>query len=188
MMDTSVIRSNIKARLLMLGLDAAGKTTIIYKLRLGEVITTIPTIGFNVENVESGNINITAWDVGGPDKIRPLWRHYYQNTNIFVFVIDSNDKERLYEAANELSKALDEDELKDAVVLIIANKQDLPNAMTPYQMAVELGLRRGKNSTCVDISDLLENRYWCIQPCCAITGDGLYEAFDWACQALSANI
>ena len=65
-------------RILMVGLDAAGKTTILYKLKLGEVVTTIPTIGFNVETVEYKNISFTVWDVGGQDKIRPLWRHYYQ--------------------------------------------------------------------------------------------------------------
>lgn len=64
----------------MVGLDAAGKTTILYKLKLGEIVTTIPTIGFNVETVEYKNINFTVWDVGGQDKIRPLWRHYFQNT------------------------------------------------------------------------------------------------------------
>ena len=64
-------------RILMVGLDAAGKTTILYKLKLGEVVTTIPTIGFNVETVEYKNISFTVWDVGGQDKIRPLWRHYY---------------------------------------------------------------------------------------------------------------
>lgn len=63
-------------RILMVGLDAAGKTTVLYKLKLGEIVTTIPTIGFNVETVKYKNINFTVWDVGGQDKIRPLWRHY----------------------------------------------------------------------------------------------------------------
>lgn len=67
-------------RILMVGLDAAGKTTILYKLKLGEIVTTIPTIGFNVETVEYNKTNFTVWDVGGQDKIRPLWRHYFQNT------------------------------------------------------------------------------------------------------------
>ncbi|KAH1000363.1 hypothetical protein HUJ04_000276 [Dendroctonus ponderosae] len=69
-------------RILMVGLDAAGKTTILYKLKLGEIVTTIPTIGFNVETVEYKNISFTVWDVGGQDKIRPLWRHYFQNTQV----------------------------------------------------------------------------------------------------------
>lgn len=89
-------------------MDAAGKTTILYKLKLGEVVTTIPTIGFNVETVEYKNVNFTVWDVGGQDKIRPLWRHYYQNTQGLVFVIDSNDRDRIGEAREELTKMLNE--------------------------------------------------------------------------------
>ena len=85
-------------RFLMVGLDAAGKTTILYKLKLGEIVTTIPTIGFNVETVEYKNISFTVWDVGGQDKIRPLWRHYFQNTQGLIFVVDSNDRERIGEA------------------------------------------------------------------------------------------
>ncbi|OMJ10358.1 ADP-ribosylation factor, partial [Smittium culicis] len=88
---------NREMRILMVGLDAAGKTTILYKLKLGEIVTTIPTIGFNVETVEYKNINFTVWDVGGQDKIRPLWRYYFQNTQGIIFVIDSNDRERVNE-------------------------------------------------------------------------------------------
>merc|ERR1712159_562979 len=86
-------------RILMVGLDAAGKTTILYKLKLGEIVTTIPTIGFNVETVEYKTISFTVWDVGGQDKIRPLWRHYYQNTQGIIFVVDSNDQERIDDAS-----------------------------------------------------------------------------------------
>merc|ERR1712053_21971 len=111
-------------RILMVGLDAAGKTTILYKLKLGEIVTTIPTIGFNVETVEYRNISFTVWDVGGQDKIRPLWRHYYQNTQGIIFVVDSNDRDRIDEsnsnsagessAKEELHRMLAEDELRDA--------------------------------------------------------------------------
>merc|ERR1712232_851476 len=90
-------------RILMVGLDAAGKTTILYKLKLGEIVTTIPTIGFNVETVEYKNISFTVWDVGGQDKIRALWRHYYQNTQGVIFVVDSNDRDRVGEARAELN-------------------------------------------------------------------------------------
>src|SRR3954469_20274036 len=93
-------------RILMVGLDAAGKTTILYKLKLGEVVTTIPTIGFNVETVEYKNISFTVWDVGGQDKIRPLWRYYFQNTQGLIFVVDSNDRERIGEAREELQRML----------------------------------------------------------------------------------
>jgi ADP-ribosylation factor protein 1 len=109
-------------RILMVGLDAAGKTTILYKLKLGEVVTTIPTIGFNVETVDYKNISFTVWDVGGQDKIRLLWRHYYQNTQGLIFVVDSNDRDRVDDAREELHKMLSEEELKEAVLLVFANK------------------------------------------------------------------
>jgi ADP-ribosylation factor protein 1 len=154
-------------RILMVGLDAAGKTTILYKLKLGEILTTMPTIGFNVETVEYKNICFTVWDVGGQDKIRQLWRYYFQNTQGIVFVVDSNDRERMTEAKRELSKMLGEDELRDALLLVFANKQDLPNAMIASEITSKLGL------------DSLRNRSWFIQATCATTGEGLYEGLDW---------
>jgi len=129
-------------RILMVGLDAAGKTTILYKLKLGEIVTTIPTIGFNVETVEYKNISFTVWDVGGQDKIRPLWRHYYQNTQGLIFVVDSSDRERIQESHDELHKMLNEDELRDAIVLVFANKQDLPNALSVTELTEKLGLNQ----------------------------------------------
>uniref|UniRef100_A0A0K0D0N3 ADP-ribosylation factor 1 n=1 Tax=Angiostrongylus cantonensis TaxID=6313 RepID=A0A0K0D0N3_ANGCA len=129
-----------QVRILMVGLDAAGKTTILYKLKLGEIVTTIPTIGFNVETVEYKNISFTVWDVGGQDKIRPLWRHYFQNTQGLIFVVDSNDRERIEESREELHKMVNEDELRDATLLVFANKQDLPNAMSAAELTDKLGL------------------------------------------------
>merc|ERR1711998_689004 len=93
-------------RIIIQGLDAAGKTTLLYTLKLGEIVTTIPTIGFNVETLEYKHLHLTAWDVGGRDKIRPLWRHCYQNTNGLIFVVDSNDRERMEDAAEELHRTL----------------------------------------------------------------------------------
>jgi len=162
-------------RILMVGLDAAGKTTILYKLKLGEIVTTIPTIGFNVETVEYKNINFTVWDVGGQDKIRPLWRHYFQNTQGLIFVVDSNDRERVQEAADELNKMLNEDELRDAAVLVFANKQDLPNAMSVAELTDKLQLHS------------IRNRKWYIQSTCATSGDGLYEGLDWLSNILSGK-
>merc|ERR1712094_168594 len=98
-------------RILMVGLDAAGKTTVLYKLKLGEVVTTIPTIGFNVETVEYKNIRFTVWDIGGQDRIRKLWRHYYQGTQGLIFVVDSNDRDRVEDAREELNKMLGEEEM-----------------------------------------------------------------------------
>jgi len=162
-------------RILMVGLDAAGKTTILYKLKLGEVVTTIPTIGFNVETVEYKNLSFTVWDVGGQDKIRPLWRHYYQGTNGLIYVVDSNDRDRVEDAREELNKMLNEDEMRDAVVLVFANKQDLPNAMTAAEITEKLGLHN------------MRNRQWFIQSACATTGDGLYEGLDWLSRTLSGK-
>jgi len=117
-------------RILMLGLDSAGKTTILYKLKLGEVISSIPTIGFNVETVQYKKIEFTVWDIGGQTKLRPLWRHYFTGTEGLIFVIDSSDRERISECSEELSQLLISDELRDAKLLILANKQDLPNSMS----------------------------------------------------------
>ena len=115
--------SKKEVRILMLGLDGAGKTTILYKLKLGDNVTTIPTIGFNVETLEYKNINFTVWDVGGQDKIRRLWRHYYMNTHALIFVVDCNDRDRVDEARQELTQMLHDEEMKDAVLLVFANKQ-----------------------------------------------------------------
>ena len=159
----------------MVGLDAAGKTTILYKLKLGEVVTTIPTIGFNVERVEYRNISFTVWDVGGQDKIRPLWRYYYENIQGLIFVVDSNDRDRIDDAREELHRMLNEDQLRDVVLLVFANKQDLPNAMTASEVTEKLGLHaiRGRN--------------WFIQSTCAPSGDGLYEGLDWLSKTLSGK-
>merc|ERR1711966_279121 len=162
-------------RILVVGLDAAGKTTILYKLKLGEVMGTIPTIGFNVETVEYKNISFTVWDVGGQDKIRPLWRHYYQGTQGLIFVVDSNDRDRAEDAREELNKMLNEDEMKDAALLVFANKQDLPNAMPAAEVTEKLGLNN------------MRNRQWFIQSACATTGDGLYEGLDWMSRTLSSK-
>jgi ADP-ribosylation factor protein 1 len=105
--------------------------------------------------------------VGGQDKIRPLWRHYYQNTQGIIFVVDSNDIDRIDSARDELHRMLNEDDLRNSVLLVFANKQDLPNAMTASQITEKLGLHN------------LRGRSWYIQACCATTGDGLYEGLDW---------
>ena len=158
--------------LLQVGLDAAGKTTILYKLKLGEIVTTIPTIGFNVESVAYKNIDFTVWDVGGQDKIRPLWRHYFQNTHGVIFVVDSNDQARFPEAREELTKMMSEEELRNAVLLVFANKQDLPNAASSSDIVGALGLPE------------LRGREWYIMSCCATNGTGLYEGLDWLADKL----
>ena len=166
--------SNKEMRILMVGLDAAGKTTILYKLKLGEVVNTIPTIGFNVETVEYKNISFNVWDVGGQDKIRLLWRHYYTNTQGLIYVVDSNDRERIEENREELHKMLAEEELRDAVLLVFANKQDLPGALTCPEITDKLGLHT------------IRGRTWFIQSTCAVRGDGLYEGLDWLSKSVTS--
>jgi len=161
--------SKEECKILMVGLDSSGKTTMLYKLKLGEVVTTIPTIGFNVETIEHRsptNLQITTWDVGGQDRIRPLWRHYYEGINAVVYVVDSNDRERLTEAKNEMSKVLGE-VAADLPLIVICNKQDLPNAMSFYEIKNGLDLYSVGSRPCEALA------------CCAVTGDGLYEMLDW---------
>ena len=152
---------------LLVGLDRAGKTAIHYKLKLGEIVTTIPTLGFNVETVEYKNTSFTVWDVGGGGKIRGLWHQFYQNAEAVIFVVDSNDQDRIGEAHDELHRVLSEDELREAMLLVCVNKQDLPNAMSAVEVCDKLGMHS------------LRNRKWSIQATCGISGEGLFEGLDW---------
>ena len=96
------IRGNKEQRICMVGLDAAGKTTILYKLKLGECVTTIPTIGFNVETVIHNNISFNVWDIGGGDKIRALYCHYFSGLDALIYVLDCNDRARIENAVENL--------------------------------------------------------------------------------------
>ncbi|OAY39190.1 ADP-ribosylation factor [Manihot esculenta] len=156
-----------KVRILMVGLDASGKTTILYKLKLGEMVSTVPTIGFNVETVDYKNISFSVWDVGGQKKIRPLWKHYLKNIEGLIFVVDSNDRDRISEARNELHQILGDSELRDATILVFANKQDIQDAMRVDEVADKLGLHA------------LRQHCWYIQSCSALAGQGLYEGLAW---------
>ena len=166
-------KSTTPSRILMVGLDAAGKTTILYKLNVGEVVTTIPTIGFNVETIHYKNIEMDCWDMGGQKKIRPLWHHYFENTDAIIFIVDSNDPDRIAEAKEELALLMSHQLLKAAKLLVYANKQDLPNAMPPAVVMEKLGL------------NCYRNRQWHIQGSVAHSGTGLYEGLDWLVAALN---
>jgi len=166
---------NKDVRILMVGLDAAGKTTILYRLKLGEVVTTIPTLGFNVVTVVYKNISFTVWDVGGQDRIRPLWRHYYDDTDGVIYVVDAADRNRVQTAKKEFQGILSEEALRDAAVLVFANKQDLPNAFTVAELADALEMRS------------LRQRDWHVQGSVATNGDGLYEGLDWLSKTMSTR-
>ena len=152
---------------MIMGLDTAGKTTILYQLKLGEVVTTIPTISFNVETVTYGKLNLTFWDVGGRDKTRPLRRLYLPNTKVLVYVVDSNDRDRLDQVYDELHSFLEVDELREVPLLVLANKQDLPNPLSVLEITDKLNLNK------------ITDRPVHVQGCCATSGDGLYDGLDW---------
>lgn len=134
---------------------------------MDEPVTTVPTIGFNVETLQYKNIKFQVWDLGGQSSIRPYWRCYYPNTDAVIFVVDCTDVERLETARAELFALLEEDELKDAILLIMANKQDMKNALNAPALTDALGLAA------------IKNRTWNIQETSATQGKGLFEGFDW---------
>ena len=131
--------------------------------------------GHSVETVEYKNISFTVWDVGGQDKIRALWRHYYSGCEGIIYVVDSLDRDRMGLARDTLKHMLLDDELRNAHVLVLANKQDMPNSMSAAEMAdkLELSSIRGRN--------------WHCQPCCAVSAEGLYEGLDWMCAQMAKS-
>ena len=153
--------------ILMLGLNGAGKTTILYQLKMGEAVKTIPTIGFNVETLDYKGMAITVWDVWGQDKIRVLWKHYYHNTDGLIFVVDSTERESLEDVAYEIKKMVDEEELRFCPILVWANKQDLNTALPPGEIAERLNM--GQYS----------GRLWLVQGSSGTTAFGLKEGIDW---------
>jgi Arf/Sar family protein len=159
-------------RVVMLGLDAAGKTTILYKLHIGEVLSTVPTIGFNVEKVQYKNVLFTVWDVGGQEKLRPLWRHYFNNTDGLIYVVDCADRDRISRAASEFKSIIEDPLMRHSAILVFANKQDLAGAVTTAELCDALGLQE------------LKNRKWHVQGSIAIKGEGLYEGLDWLANIL----
>ncbi|XP_072474691.1 ADP-ribosylation factor-like protein 14 isoform X1 [Notamacropus eugenii] len=155
------------ARVLLLGLDFSGKSTILYKLKQAKDFMTIPTIGFNVEMIEmEKNIHLTVWDVGGQLHMRDLWSHYCENIDVLVYVVDSTDHRHLEDSRREFELLLKNEHIRSVPVLLLANKQDLPGAFT----AEDITRKFKMNKNCGD-------RDWYVQPCCATSGDGLTEGF-----------
>ena len=139
---------------------------------MGETIKTIPTVGYLVETFDYKGLNFTVWDIGGQDKMRVLWKHYIQNMDGFIFVVDSNDKDRIEVAKEELKRMLDEEDLQDCPILVMANKQDLSAALTPAELTEKMEMEQ------------LKGRIWMVQGTSATTGKGLKEGLDWMASIL----
>uniref|UniRef100_A0A4X1TD66 ADP ribosylation factor like GTPase 4C n=1 Tax=Sus scrofa TaxID=9823 RepID=A0A4X1TD66_PIG len=170
------ISSNISAfqslHIVMLGLDSAGKTTVLYRLKFNEFVNTVPTIGFNTEKIKLSNgtakgISCHFWDVGGQEKLRPLWKSYSRCTDGIIYVVDSVDVDRLEEAKTELHKVTKFAENQGTPLLVIANKQDLPKSLPVAEIEKQLALH-----------ELIPATTYHVQPACAIIGEGLTEGMD----------
>ncbi|KAK6200435.1 putative ADP-ribosylation factor [Scheffersomyces amazonensis] len=164
----SKLFKNRELRILMLGLDNAGKSTILYKLKLGKTTTTVPTVGFNVEKVKHKNISFAVWDCGGQERIRPLWRHYFTGTNALIYVVDSSDIDRLEESKKELLRVINDKELVNCLLIVLANKQDVQGAIKPKELIDRFSL-----------NDLSADHTWSVIPTIAIDGTGLVETLNW---------
>ncbi|XP_069004681.1 putative ADP-ribosylation factor-like protein 5C [Embiotoca jacksoni] len=154
-------------KVIIVGLDNSGKTTILYQFVTKEAVLTSPTIGSNVEEVIVRNSHFLMWDIGGQDSLRASWFSYYCNTEIVILVVDSTDRERLTVTKEELHRMLSHEDLRNAAVLIMANKQDVKGSMTAAEISQSLTL------------DSLTTHSWHVQPCCALTGEGLPASLEW---------
>lgn len=170
-MGGSFAKLDSPVHIAMLGLDSAGKTTVLYRLKFDQYVNTVPTVGFNCEKVKgtmgkAKGVCFVIWDVGGQDKVRPLWRTYTRSTDGVVFVVDSADAERMEEAKVELLRIVRTPEAAGVPVLVIANKQDLPSAKDAATVEKELSLHE------------LVGHLTCSLPACAVTGEGLDVALE----------
>ena len=186
-------RGNVQVNIIMVGLAGAGKSKILKQFKLGKIVKSTPTIGVSTENVTYKNLRLTVWDVGGNDKIWPQWRLYLSHfiTNIYgiIFVIDSADRTKMVEAKSELLRIVNDHKLKHAVLLILANKQDLPDAMSLEEVRKLLGLGDFGDARTMGLYSTgcrngyewktLDNRHWILCECTAPTKEGLYKGMDW---------
>jgi len=180
-------------RVLLLGLDHAGKTTVLSQMGLQEMYTkqqkikdeqegiddidiqnVVPTVGFNVKEVMFGKLQFVLWDLGGQTNIRQMWKHYYKGTDGVIYVIDSSDHGRIQESKQEIENLLCQEELKECCLLIIANKMDKPNAMSTTELIAKLALE----------DNIGKSRPWFVQSTCALSGEGLKRALEWFVEKL----
>ena len=159
-------RSRNNFKIIILGIQNAGKTTILYRLSIGQLVKTTPTIGSNVEEISYNNVKLQAWDLGGQESTRSVWNVYFVNTDAIIYVIDTHD-ETYDDSKTQFYKLLQNDALKNAVILIYANKQDLPGAKNVAEIIRIYEL------------DTIKDHIWHIQPCSAQTGEGLITGMKW---------
>ena len=177
MVETDSNMNNMKEfRVIILGLDNSGKTTLLYQLKMGEVVNCIPTLGFNVETIEIYNKKLTIWDIGGQERIRTLWKHYYDNTQGIIFVVDSSNKESLATAREELKAIFNHENLKKIPLLIFSNKKDKEGSLMDGEVSELLATK--------DIKD----RAFCIKPSNALNGDSLKDGIKWLCEELDKKL
>lgn len=166
-------------RILILGLDSAGKTTILRKF-CGESTDTVePTLGFNIKSLEHGGYFLNLWDVGGQQSIRAYWRNYFESTDGLIWVVDSSDRIRLEMCKQELYQLLQQERLFGASLLIFANKQDISGSLSSSEISKLLELETSEN---------FQNRHWSIVACSAITGDGLMAGMNWMVDDVASRI
>ncbi|XP_041813045.1 putative ADP-ribosylation factor-like protein 5C [Chelmon rostratus] len=162
-------------KVILVGLDNAGKTTVLYQFLTKEAVHTSPTIGSNVEEIIVRNTHFLVWDIGGQESLRASWYSYYCNTEIVIVVVDSTDRERLTLTKDELHRMLSHEDLQNAAILILANKQDVKGSMTAAEI-----------SQCLTL-DSITTHSWHVQACCALTGEGLPASLDWMKSRVVAN-
>ena len=160
-------KQNKEYKILILGLDNAGKTTILKSIS-GQTIKNLPpTKGFNVKIIQKENIKFTFWDIGGQKSIRNIWENYFENNDALIYVIDSSDVYRIEESGKELRNLLENNLLSGIPLLIYANKQDLNLSLNPEEIMNQLNLEN------------IINRKWTIVACSAITKIGLIDGLEW---------
>jgi len=171
-----------KASIIVVGLDNAGKTTLLYKLKHGTVRTFVPSQRAQMHELVVGNVNFQAWDLGGHKEVRHIWQEYYVRVDAIIFMVDSADYERMQESKNELTVLLEEPVLSTVPVLLLGNKSDLRSALKPVQLASSLGLN---STTVVDgQSDGEGGRPLRLFSCSLVEGNGYTKAFEWLSSVL----
>ncbi|KAK4114361.1 ARF/SAR superfamily [Canariomyces notabilis] len=167
---------DMELRILMLGLDNAGKTTIVKKIMGEDVNTVSPTLGFIIKTIDYDGYKLNIWDVGGQKTLRSYWRNYFEKTDALIWVVDATDWLRIDDCREELHGLLQEERLSGASLLVFANKTDVQGCMTGGEMRKALQL------------DEIRTHRWHILRCSAITGENLKEGLAWVVEDAKARL